>query len=438
MAFVTISVHSQKTWSLDECISYAIKNNLELNDLKYNEDSETENYKQSYRNLFPTVQGTMDYAVNYGRSLDPITNNYINTSFYSNTNILSSSVDIFKGFQKINMIKASKLLRDAVKEETQHEKYMLAFRIMSAYYDILFYEEFYIISKEQLRISEANYDFIKRKLELGMLAGADLYDAESVMASDKLALAQSESQLKEAKLRLIQEMNLEETKDIKLKEFIIMYEEEPYEVAQDSIYQKALAFMPIIKSGELLRDAAKKEIAIARGDMYPSLSFTAAYGSGYFETLVNEANKTLPFWTQIDDNASGRIGFNLTIPIFNGWSARSKVRQKKIEFERSDNKLNIQKQELYKLIQELVQNQKTLENELEFSSKKVKSQEISFDIAQKKYRKGMISALELYRAKNFFANAQSENLQIKIRLKVNRKTLDFYNGLPIFTNVINN
>ena len=436
MAFVTITVHSQKTWTLNECILYAIKNNLELNDLKLTEDSETENYQQSYRNLLPKIQATADYDINYGRSLDPITNNYLNTSFYSNIYILSASVDIFKGFQKINMIKASKLLRDAVKEETQQEKYMLAFRIMSAYYDILFYEEFFLLSKEQLRISEANYDFVKRKLELGLLAGAYLYDAESIVASDKLALAQSQSQLKEAKLRLIQEMNLEEIRDIKLKESTIIYEAKPYEIKQDSIYENALAFMPLIKSGELQLDVAEKEINVARSNMYPSLTFAAAYGSGFFETLVDNTNTTLPFWTQIDDNASGRIGFNLTIPIFNGWSVRSKVRQKKIEFQRFENKLNMQKQELYKLIQELVQNQKTLENELEFSSKKVKAQEISFDIAQKKYRKGMISALELYRAKNFFANAQSENLQVKIRLKVNRKTLDFYNGLPIFTNVI--
>jgi len=436
IAFVTISMHSQKTWSLDECISYAIENNLELNNLEYSEASESEKHKQSYRNLLPKIQGTSYYNINYGRSLDPISNNYVNTSFFANTYILSSSVEIFKGFQKLNMIKASNLLRKAAKEDIQQEKYMLAFRIMSVYYDIRFYEEFIELSKEQLRISDANHDFVKRKLELGLLAGADLYEAESIVAADKLALAQSENQLKEVQLKLIQEMNLQNAMEIKLKESLVAYEDTPYEGTQDSIYTNALAFIPVIKSRQLQLDAAKKEIAVAKGNMYPSLTFIAGYGSGYFETLVDANNETLPFWTQIEDNATGRIEFNLTIPIFNGWAERSTVRQKKIELEVSTNNLNRQKQELYKLIQELLQNQKTLENELELSVKKVKTQEITFAIAQKKYRKGMISALELYRAKNFFSNAQSENLQVRIRLKVNKKTLNFYNGLPIFNNII--
>ena len=438
IACATISVHSQKIWSLEECISHAIANNLELNNLEYNEASESEKFKQSYRNLLPTIQGTSSYNINYGRSLDPITNNYVNTSFFANTYILSASIAVFKGFQKVNMIKVTKLLRNAAKENTQQEKYMLAFRVMSAYYDIRFYEEFVEISKEQLHISEVNYDFVNRKFELGLLAGADLYEADAILASDKFALAQSESQLKEVQLRLIQEMNLQNTMEIKLKESLVTYEETPYEASQDSIYTNALALMPIIKSREYQLDAAKKEIAIARGGMYPSLAFIAGYGSGFFETLRGSNGETVPFWTQIDDNAAGRIGFNLTIPIFNGWSQRSKVRQKKIEFERSANNLNIQKQELYKLIQELVQNQNTLENELDLSIKKEKAQEITFEISQKKYLKGMISALELYRAKNLFANAQSENLQVKTRLKVNKKTLDFYNGLPIFNNIITN
>ncbi len=437
IVFVTLSVHSQKKWSLHECISFAIENNLELNNLKYNEASESEIHKQSFRNLLPIIQITSDYNQNYGRSLDPITNNYVNTSFFTSTYILSSSVEIFKGFQKTNMIKASNFIRKAAKEDIQQEKHMLAFRIMSVYYDILFYEELVELSKEQMHISETNYTFVKKKLELGLLAGSDLYEADGMVASDKLALAQSENQLKEVQLQLIQEMNLDNTMEIILQEPVVAYKEELYDVTQDVIYSNALGFIPIIKSRELRLDAAEKEISIAKGSMYPSLTFIAGYGSGFFETLRTNG-ETVPLWTQINDNATGRIGFNLTIPIFNGWSVRSEVKQKKIEFERSTNNLNRQKQELYKLIQELVLNQKILENELKLTNKKVKAQELIFEIAQKKYRKGMVNTLELYQAKVFFTNAQSENLQVKIRLKVNKKTLDFYNGLPIFNNIIKN
>ena len=95
--------------------------------------------------------------------------------------------------------------------------------------------------------------------------------------------------------------------------------------------------------------------------------------------------------------------------------------------------LDIQKQELYKLIQQLVQDQKSFTVEAEQSTKKMKAQELSFSIAQKKYEKGMISSIELYQVKNLYTTAQNENLQVKLQLKVTEKTLDFYRGLPVFS-----
>ncbi|MGB0521822.1 MAG: TolC family protein [Flammeovirgaceae bacterium] len=436
LAFITISVYAQESWSLDECISYAMANNLELKDLKYNEASESENHKQSYRNLLPTVQGAANYTINYGRSVDPITNGYITNSFFSNTYTLNGTLEVFRGFQKLNMIKAADLLRKAAQEDIQQEKYMLAFRVMSAFYDIRFAEEFVKLSEGQLGISEENYAFIKRRVELGQLAKADLYEAEALVATDKLALAQAENQWKEAQMRLIQEMNLPNAAEIQLKADAETFMETAYEGSQDSVYQNALAFMPVIKSQQLQLDAARKEIAAARGSLYPSLTFTAGYFSGYFETLVDAENNTLPFWTQIEVTTAKRIGFNLSVPIFNRGLERSRIQQRKIEFERSANNLNRQKQELYNVIQELIRNQKAIENELALSIAQVESQEIAFAIAQKRYKKGMISVLELHRAKNMLASAQNEKLQVKMRLKVNKKTLDFYNGLPIFNNVI--
>ena len=432
IVFMTLSVYGQKYWSLEECISHALVNSLELNDLNYYESLEHENHKQLNRSLLPTVAGSVNYNINYGRSVDPFTNDYTNSSFFSNIYILSSSVEIFKGFQKQNMIKATDLLRKAAQENTQQEKYMLAFRIMSAFYDIRFYEEFVELSKEQLSISEDHYNFIKRKVDLGQLAKADLYEAEAVVASDRLTLEQSKNHWKEAQLKLIQEMNLPNTTQIQLKESSLDYTESAHKYAQDTVYSNALSFLPAIRSRQLQLEAARKQIAAAKGSLYPSLTLNAFYGSGYLETLVDSENQTVPFWTQIDNNSQGRVEFSLKIPILNGGVEKLKIQQRKIEFDKSINDLNRQKQELYQAIQELFQNQKALENELELSIAKVQSQNVSFSIAQKKYKKGMISVLELHRAKNMLANAESEKLQVTIQLRVNKTMLDFYNGLPVF------
>ncbi|WP_117883509.1 TolC family protein [Aureibaculum luteum] len=443
LLFVLIAntISAQKTWTLDECVAYAVEHNLALNNIKYNSDSNKETYKQSIRNLLPNLIGSSDYNIRYGRSVNGFTNDIINTDFFSNNYSLSSSVDIFQGFQKLNSIKASKFLYKAAKEDVLQEKYLLAFRVMSAFYDIRFYEGLLLISEDQVKVSETNYNLVKRKVELGLKAGADLYEAESVLLTDQLAATQSKNSLETAQLKLIQEMNLEGQTSITINtalDEITATESNSPVTDLDTIYNTATSFIPFIKAEKLRTEAAKKEVAIARGNLYPSISLFAGYGTGYYETNVDDTDHIIPFNTQFKDNASRYVGISVTVPIFNRWSGRSNIKQQKIELQRAHNNLDIQKQELYKLIQQLVQDQKSFTVESEQSTKKMKAQELTFAIAQKKYEKGMINAIELYQAKNLYTTSQNENLQVKLQLKVTEKTLDFYKGLPVFDSIDKN
>tara|TARA_R110002050_G_scaffold56512_4_gene127218 strand:- start:37279 stop:38637 length:1359 start_codon:yes stop_codon:yes gene_type:complete len=426
---------AQETWSLDDCVTYAIAHNLQLKDFEFNEASNKETYRQSVRNLLPSVSGFTDYNIQYGRSTDPFTNDVTNTSFFSNNYSLNSSIDLFQGFQKINNIKASKFLYHAAKEDVHQQKYLLAFRVMTAFYDIKFFEGLVVNSKEQQKISKTNFDLVKRQIELGLKAGADLYEAESLLLTDQLTVTQNENRLQTAQLNLIQEMNLEGVSQINLELSLdeVTSTNSQQEPQLDSIYTTAIGFVPIIKAQELRTKAAKKQIAIARGDLYPSLSFATGYGTGYYETNVDvDTREIIPFRTQIDDNTSRYIGISLNIPISDKWSRRSSVKQQKIAYKRSQNNLEVQEQELYKLLQQLVQDNIALQTEASQSESQLRSQELAFSIANKKYEKGLINALELFQAKNLFATAQNTNLQVQLRLQVNIRTLDFYNGLPIF------
>lgn len=435
LILISGSAYSQTMWSLEDCVAYAIEHNLNLKDFKYSRDTGKETYRQAVRSLLPNINANSNYNIRYGRSVDPNNNSIVNTDFFSNNYSLDSSIDLFQGFQKLNAIKASKFLYQATQEEVFQQKYLLAFRVMSAFYDIQFMQGLLTIAQEQEQVSQDNYNLVKRQVELGQKAGADLYEAESTLLTDKLLVTQSKNNLEAANLVLIQEMNLQGASSISIQTTgaETIDETEISQMHQDSIYNKATQFVPIIKAQELRAKAAKKEVAVARGDLYPSLSFFAGYGTGYFETTINEdTGETIPFNTQITDNASQYIGLTLNIPISNGWSARSKVKQQKVALQRANNNLDLQKQELYQLIQQLVQEGNALKTEAEQSAQKKEAQGLSFKIAQKKYEKGLISAIELYQSKNLLANAQNENLQVRLRLKVNESTLAFYRGLPVF------
>ncbi len=428
------NLFAQEQWTMDECTVYALEHNLQLKDFNYNTEAGREDYRQSVRNLLPEINANTSYTINVGRSTDPFTNNIVTTDFFSNPYSVQGSIDLFQGLQKINSIKASKFLYKAAQEESLHQKYLLAFRVMQAFNNIRFFKGLVAISNEQLDISKTNYQLVEKQIELGLMAGADLYEAKSSLLSDELNLTQSKNQLAAAKLVLIQEMNLENTADIEIHADITERVEtkETSKMESDSVYSKAREFVPLIKAQEFRAQAAERQVGVARGRLYPSLSLFGGIGTGYFETTRDTLGNTLPFREQFRDNTSQYFGFGLNIPISNGWSARSRVKQAKIEKLRQENNLDIQEQVLFQTIQQLVQDYNSLIVELEQSAQNMEAQRLAFNIAQMRYEKGIINGIQLFTAKTFFAIAQNENLQVRLRAEVNKSTLGFYRGLPVF------
>jgi outer membrane protein TolC len=434
LSFFTLKVQAQSSWSLEECVAYAMVHNLEVKEFEYVSQSGKENYRQSIRNLLPRIDASTGYNINFGRSTDPFTNDVVTNEFFSNGYSLSSSIDLFQGFLKMNAIKTSRFLYEANLQETLQQKYLLAFRVMGAFYDVRFYEELVEVAKGQTEVSQANYNLVKRQIELGLKAGADLYESESLLLSDKLNLTQSENKLELAKLQLMQEMNLEDKDNfyIARKKQEDGFQKIFQAIHTDSIYQQAESFLPLLKAQEFRVNAARKQIDVNRAYLYPSLSFYANIGTGYFQTTRDTLGNTIEFRNQIRDNTYRAVGLSLNIPISRGWSTRSRIKQSKIDLLKVENNFEIQKQTVYNGIQQLVVENKALQNEYAQSLQKVKAQELTFLIAQRRYEKGLISILELTSAKNLFSAAQNENLEVGLRLEVNNSTIDFYRGVSLF------
>ncbi len=423
---------SQKSWSLEECVSHALEQNLQLKGFQYAKDAKKETYRQSIRDLLPRAEGRSTYGVRYGRSTDPFTNDVVESDFFSNDYTIDATLHLFQGFQKVNFIKASRFLYQAALEDEEQQKYLLAFRIMTAYYDIKFYEGLLSNSIDQAKISQNNYDFVKKQIDIGLKAGSDLYDAEAILLSDELLVTQNKNLLKEAKLILLQEMNLRDATDIILKNDIEISNISNASIATDSIFLKAKKFIPLFKAAEFRENAAKKDLAVARGKLSPLISIFSRFNTGYYETTVDATGSVIPFKNQFEDNASQYIAAGITIPISNAWLGRSNVKQQKINLTIAQNNVKTQEQELLTVIQQLVQEFNALVIEIRQSNKKMEAQELAFITAQKRYEKGLINSLDLFQAKNQFGIAQNENLQVRFRLKINKKKLDFYSGLPIF------
>ncbi len=433
IGLIPITSHSQKKWSLDECIEFANENSLVNKGREYSTLISKEDFQQSKRNFLPSINGGSSYSIGFGRYIDPNTNDIIETKSYSNGYSMGASVNLFNSFRQWNAVSQKRLMYESSKASQLNVKYELAFMVMDAYYQVLFKKGLLQVAEERKELSTLNYKMISSKVKLGLNAKADLYEIESAVSTDDLRITQAKNQVEESILNLMQIMNLKgESINLIEKEESINQIMNLYTFNVASTYSKSLDFLPSIKSEELGLAAAEKGLAITRSNLYPHISMSAGLGTGFYQTRLDLNGNTIPFFDQIIDNSSKYIGLSMSIPISNKWSRRSDIKKTKIGILQVTNRLEQKKQDVYKEIQRIIQKNKALLAEKESSDANLKAKELAFTIAQKKFEKGILSIYELQQSKNQFSIAQIEKIRISLQLKYQKKSIDFYNGIPVF------
>ncbi|MFI2742483.1 TolC family protein [Zhouia sp. PK063] len=431
------ALYAQREWSLNDCIQYALKHNLNLDNEKYNVAAAKETKRQSIRSLLPNINASSGYNVSYGRAINPDDNSYVTTSFFSNSYNISSSINLFNGFSKWHEIKTNALLLQVAQENEKYQRYILALQIMEEFYAVKYSKELYNLQQLIAKSSQTNYQLVSKKLDLGMVAKTDLYDAKTSLLNDELSITQAYNTWQNAKLQLLQDMNIEDAvNNIKFKEILIPIEDKKYDAT--TIYNEASVSFPSIKASILGLGASKKQLSIAKARLYPSLYFSAGYGSGYYETREDVSGNIISFKEQLQNNANGYISFSLNIPISNAWSTHSAIKQRKIYIKQQENEVKLSKQAVFKAIQQLVQEHNALLTEYKRITEALKAQELTFFSAQKKFDKGLIDMILLQKAKEDLQNIQINQLNVKYKLKVNEAYLSIYKGVSIFNDVKTN
>jgi len=421
----------QKKWTLDNCIQYAIKNNLSIKSNKLTTSIYKENLAQAKRNFLPSFGLNSSYSTRYGRYIDSNTNGIINTKSSSNSYSTGTSIRLFNGFRLWNQIRFQKILLVINKEGVLEAKHTLAFDVMQAFYDIKFKEGLLKITKEQQDLSAINHKLISSKVKLGLLAKSDLYAIESTIASERLNILRAKNQLQDAQLTLIQLLNLDE-------ENIFLHEESEFLVPKEtpnttnSVFSKAAQFLPSLKSSALNIKLAEKRLALSKANLYPSLSFSVGASTAYSQNRTDQLGAIIPFSEQLQANLSKSYSFSLHIPIFSKWANRSSLKTSKIEILKSKISLKQNEQSVYKQIQSILQKNKALKAEKTMQNKNLKAKKLAYQIAQKKYVKELIGIYELQQSKNDVTRAKIEYLEIQLKLKIQTKTLDFYKGISVF------
>lgn len=433
LALTTIYAQSM---NLNECINYALENNLSYENKKIESDIRNEMFRQSKRDFLPNIGAGSTANKQYGRSIDPTTNTFVDQNFFSMNFYLDSQIDLFKGFTQINKTKFEKLNYLIALEEIKQKEIEIAFAVMEKYYDVVYFRNLNEIVKEQVNLSQSNLAKTEKLIELGLKAESDLLEMKAQEASELHNLILAENQRDLALLSLKKLMNYPATDNLNIDEQLSLSTTHT-KLDANSVYEIALSHMPSVQRANLEVESSRKNIDIAVGNLVPRISLGAGLYSNYADSrkeLIEPNNpgnllmQTVPFKDQWSQNMAKSIYLGIQIPIFNRWSGQSKIKLAKMERVIATNRQKEEEQNLYQLITEDIQQIKSLNKQLNQLLAKKDAFEKAYTISEKKLEQGLINVIEFYTAKNQLAQAQADWMRTLLQLNIKEKTIQFYLG----------
>lgn len=428
VTFSALSLSAQERITLKRATELVIENNLQIKQSQFSEAISEENLQQSKLALYPTLNANTGLNFNFGRSIDPLTNQFVNQAITSTSGNISSGTALFQGFQKINQISQNKLQLDADKSNTQKIKNDLVLAVVTNYLSVLNAQDLLVASKQQLAISNQQLDIEQKFFDVGNKTLADLSQARSQVATAELNVTNAQNQVDLAFLNLAQLLELDPSSVFEVEKPKIedMSKVNSAYSAVD-VFKLASSNFPDIRLAELRKQASEKGIEIARGNYFPSLNLQSGFGTRY----SNGSFGNTTFSTQVKDNFNQFIGFGLSVPIFNGLAARSSVRRAKINFQNSVINEQLAKNNLNKVINQAVYDLRAAEKRYYSAQTAFQSSKEAFNVIEQRYTVGLVNSLDYNQAQTNLNKAQFDQIQAQYDFIFRSKVIDYYLGNPI-------
>jgi len=437
-----IMFSQQKVWTLDECIYYAIDNNIQIKQQVVQTKYQKNSLELSKYRLLPTLSGSASQNLSWGRSLDQTTYRYTEDQrVLSNNFYLGGSMNLFSGLQNLNTIKKYEYELMAGEQDLQNIKENIMLTVALNYLQILLNKELVAATSDQLNITLQQIEKTKKLVEGGSLARGNLLQIESQAAQEEVQLINVINQLDISYLDISQLLELKTPEGF---EVVVP----PIDVDTNSIIAEsiedifaiAVGSRPDVKSSELLLTAREYDLKAARGGRSPRISMNHSYTTGYSDVrqkiLGLDPNNLpiygdYPFGEQFKDNRNLALGFTLSIPILNGWQVNKNIANSKLSMENSQYALDGTKKQLYKNIQQAYADAVAALKKFTASTKAVTSMEESFRYTEQKFNVGLVTPVDYNAEKSKLLKAQSELAQSKYEYIFKTKVLDFYKGIPL-------
>ncbi|WP_422356239.1 TolC family protein [Roseivirga pacifica] len=465
-AYAQDSLSTATPWTLEQCINYAWENNLNV---KSSELSQLDNeilLKQSKHSLLPNLSAGGSVGKSYGRSIDPVTNNFVSQDFTSGGISANANVTLYQGGILRNTIKQNELNLEASTFDLEKAKNDIGLTVATNFLNVLLNREQYDNAKFQLEIVQTQLERTSKLVEAGSSPLTDKLDLESQVATSEVQLINAENALNIALLNLKQSMQMPASEPLNIVAPEIEIEQVPMvSETSDQVFQVALETQPEIQSADLGIESSDMGIKIRKGAFLPSLSVSGSLSTNYSDqarqingtqdvtipstnigfvqgtneqVFSNGSVQTVPVYSdsysvgdQFNDNLGQSFRVNLNVPIFTRLQNSSNLQRAKISKQRAEiNSQNV-RNTLRQNVETAYTNALASHKSYEASEKRVTSLEETFRATEQRYNVGNANFVDYQIASNNLFAARTDLTRSKYEYIFRVKILDFYLGKPI-------
>ena len=462
---ITIQAQSKK-WTLEECVTYAIQNNISIKQSELDSKMALIDKKSAVGRFLPSLNASASHSWNIGLNQDITTGLLQNKTTQFTSAGANVGIDIYRGLQNQNTLRKANLSIVAAKYQLVKMQEDVALNVANAFLQVLFNKENLKVQKEQLRINEKQYVRSEELVKVGSIPRGDLLDVKATLALNNQNVITAENSLLISKLSLSHLLQLKDFENFDVVDDTDVKDENNIMAQTPSaIYEKAFEGRTELKIARTNLEIAEKNVAIAKGAFQPTLqgfySFNSrvAYSDRVTGVIPSTSNPTsivgfvegtnqnvlspnftrvlgnpAPFFDQFNTNKGQSFGMQLSVPVFNGFSARNNVERSKVSLERSKIAVEQQNLDLQRNVYTAFADAKGALNAYESSVAALEARQGAYNYATEKYSVGLMNSFDFNQSQTLLTNAQSEVLRTKYDYIFKIKILEFYFGIPLIKN----
>ena len=427
-----LNAQAQEVITLQKAIDLTLERNLTIKQSLFTEALTDQDLKQSKYNLLPNLTAGPQASFNFGRNIDPSTNQFINQRIFALSGNASSQLTIFQGGQLRNQIITNRLQLDADRSSTAKVKNDLILNVVTTYLSVLTNQDLVAAALQQIDIAKITLDRAQKSYDAGNQTLADLSQAKAQLSTADLNYTTAENQYELSVLTLKQYMEMPPSTNItiekpdisKLRDVSTVFDPE-------SVLKTALAVNPDINLAEARQKVAAQRISIAKGNYYPSIVLFGQAGSNYSDARKLLGGGNYPFFTQLKDNFNQSAGVSLQIPIFGRFTARTSVRKARISLENAEVTAQLARTNLGKIIYQAVWDVRAADKKYVSTQQTYEANKEAFNVIQQRYNVGLVNSLDYNTSLTNLNKSQFDLIQAKYEVVFRSKIIDYYLGNPI-------